>query len=509
MSLSQFDVMFRHPNTAFCSPTYSLARIKPNHESQAPTLCSILTESLSKNRPKSISLTSQSESIAVTSSSPVTKTLLTLNLPCSTTSTLDTVAVSVEKGKSNLDQARFTSESFSNASTVSSDSSLISWLRSGDPTSSAPDVSIAEVTTSNLVENRLNTYQNRESNNELHVSKNANSSVTIASKKGTHSFNIASLMKSREDTPDCRSVTCTAQCPSLPNTSLKDTQVSFAVDNVDFNTATPKDVFQQSFDNEILECLQNIHGLGTPESPGKNATNSMTQVNSDWTNFGNSAVSGRVIPDSHPRSSSIHAAQIDPNSIIVSKTSQRIDSSESRYSLRDNQQHQVVESYPPGQFDRTVSINVPKSRSLSVINSLSNTSYPSVSYLNYVTAATTSVLWQPAITNVTARHAVSNLSALPGCFSPISYFTNGNFHMSQNCSSSNPAWAGSSQTTYSSTTARVASELTHSAANFEHPKKRKLQSGASKPSVSKRKKSTNKHVQDQEGKFLIKIMYFL
>ena len=456
--------------------------MKSDNRSKAPTLCTILTETSRKKKQNSSTSRTEPYVIRTSPTNSLPSLVQTVSLPSLTSSNL----VMTTKPNFQRDSVRvssqFTSESFSNSSTASTTSSLLSWLRSGHSQTSCTSNTPTVIVT-NSTSNIPSTIQIVERSNASVAFKNANASMV--SKKESHSFNIASLMKSKEALPENRSVAYTVQSPSLPNRSSKDLQVSSAIGNADFHTATPKDVFQQSFDNDILECLQNIRGLATPEPPGKNTSNSVPLGNPEWSNYSYSTGASRVIVDVQPRSS-VTIAQIASSSRSYPTPHRAVISDESQYSLRCRQLL-TSDSFAKCQYDGAASASVSKSRTGS--DTPRSTSFSTATYLNYVTS-TTSVLWQPAITNASVRHGASNL---PGCFSPISYFTNNGFHISQNSSSNNPVWAASSQNTFASGPSRTASETPQNVSDFEHPKKRKLhQAGPSKTTVSKRKKSTNK-----------------
>ena len=483
VALPQFDHMFRHSNSAFCSPTYSMARMKPESKNNAPTLCTMLTKSVHQNE-KSVdfsivpSKTNSPASLALSSSS------ITAN-PGILNSSMQNSASPVTYSTSSSDAS----------------GSLRSWLGScKSPSMSSSNATAVVATTSNLTPSTQSLLQNFESNKSSELVKST-TTTTIAGRKETHSFNIASLMKSKESAPVNSPSACVADTLSVPLYPSKNQQLF--INNGEFSTSTPRDVFHQSFDNDLIECLQNIQTLVTPEFSSKSSassTGSVIPASTDWVNLGVPTSVGKATTDMHSRAPS-HMASIDSNSGLSNQiTCTTTVDNDMRYSLRYSQQPQA-EGFGIGQFEaRLHSVSAYKTRPAQK-SSFSSNSHLSVSYFNYVTA-TTSVLWQPAI-NACPRHDVSNASA-SGCFSPISSFTNNHFLVSQNCTSisnSLSSMTSSCQNNFESAPIRILSNSNHSASssNFEHPKKRKFQQlAATKAAVSKRKKPY-KPVQEHEG----------
>ena len=342
-----------------------MARMKPAESTKTPTLFSMLTESVCDKNKINKTVHNKGNLIASKRLNSSQSPNLTNNQACKSS----VLSLSSRQSSSLVSSAK--NSSITSVSTSSD--SLLSWLRSSDTSSVVP----AAAPACNLPTNEEQSDLGKTSDSSKPITHDIPASSNTG-KKETSSFNIASLMKSKATSSVPPSAPVSTGASNLQKHFSKDL---LATTEQDFNATTPKDIFHQSFENDILDCLQNIHGLTTPEPVAK------TAANVDWMYLGDS---------NNPR--------------II--------------------QAPYVHSYNASDEAATVSKDVNSSHA--------NLAAP---FVNPIT--TSSVLWQPAITYA-ARTAVSFPNAQTAFSISYSYLNNTNLQNSAS-ESHPPAWVAAGE----------------------------------------------------------------
>ena len=385
---------------AFCTPTYSVARMK--HAPPGHSLPNVATDCVKEaNSNSKNDLNKSNEALnAVSTNSPA-------SVPCSASSACDLIAKPSSAGVSSAQQNTALKVAASVASAQVSctvPSSFRSWLR-GD--ASSIDDSLSRVESGSLVTQvaaqqvERKTQSNAEESTKS--SRTGAASPPISNRKETNSFNIASLMKSKE-------------AASGHQASIIDHQT-----NTEYNVSPPKDTFHQALDAEIFDCLQFV------DAPYKHtvANNSMhVTTASDYSCAYDATNASKLTFAQHKPT--LPSFDLDLTQPDVDRTASCSEpcgpawtnfdfSSESRLISSAHGPETFPDEVHLGSQDRGRSSGVgghPLSHRYGV-SSLQSNPVPSIA---------TASLWQPAVMNNSANRPVkSSLPPMQGCFPPMSY----------------------------------------------------------------------------------------
>nr|CAB3225419.1 Orphan bHLH-4 transcription factor protein [Phallusia mammillata] len=264
---------------------------------------------------------------------------------------------------------------------------LLAWLRSSEDTSMD-----AEATTVPTVSTSL---QNRISGSAaIHTGKDLVNSRTPFTQKRSNmnSFDIANLMKPSDVNTDTATST----------TAAGRTKDHVDSDVIEFNAASSCDITQQSFENDILDCLQ---GLTTPEPPSRHGAGKL---------------------DAFMRVGINTAERGDQLASDTRKRDQSISNTLNEFLYPDSVHCPPVDAPSPYAVSVASRSHVMTPRVLNTSETpVGKIVYPNPHHLHHQTCPpqnsqqTAPSLWQPAIAELTPNKQLSAVG-FSDCFSPMS-----------------------------------------------------------------------------------------